>query len=707
MTLSSTYTPAQASCNGSTTVFPFTFPVTAASDVDVFLTDSSGNTTSPTSGFTVTVNGTSGGSVTWAVAPASGYTHTIMRVLPLTQNTSIRNQSVFLPNVIEDEFDRLVMQDQQQQEQISRALLLPEGITPTGLPTPVSGSVLGWVSGAWAWMSGASVSLAANLLTASAGMGTSLINYLAPWTGAVARLLWLKLADVVHARDFGVVGDGITDDTTAFTAACAYAVSTKRELDISDLKIYMPTQAASIASDGLVLLGSGAPTQNNLPTNWPAMTGNTAQWDVVKAAMLVLPGSLIISKYNGPMFTGKALAGSGFCMLGYPANASNAGFVQSTPTTYPGWSLGIQNLKNVTICYFGSHGIELKGGLEMTMVDNIVISACNGYCLYIHTTTPATIDCPIEYLAFRGGSYVNGLLGNIKIDGAKKQILFDGLLLNDPAQFARQISAGTITGASLTYANMPYPIDIIPQTLTGMRSTGYTEGITVQNCYAESAQSLVRFNAGDGAYYLDTKLTNNFLIPYNNAWKYYTAHFAVKQYQVETSRNFSPSGVRFYLLTADHGQSRRLDFQERWYDSASGVLEGNTGLSDVVYVPDTNWSTYSGTIGDGTAATFTYNAADTNFTAPPTNTSSVARLLLITASFQGGTPNSGGAYLMAVVRNPDGGYIGMTTAFSSVVGFSSAPTMSTAGVISCPMSVNYRARVSRIDHLPANLASYA
>ena len=183
MTLSSTYTPAQASCNGSTTVFPFTFPVTAASDVDVFLTDSSGNTTSPTSGFTVTVNGTSGGSVTWAVAPASGYTHTIMRVLPLTQNTSIRNQSVFLPNVIEDEFDRLVMQDQQQQEQLGRVPMLPPGVTTAILPPPSNGSTLGWVAGAWAWVAGA-VSNLQTLLAADSGAG--LVGYLAPYAGAVA-----------------------------------------------------------------------------------------------------------------------------------------------------------------------------------------------------------------------------------------------------------------------------------------------------------------------------------------------------------------------------------------------------------------------------------------------------------------------------------------------------------------------------------------
>jgi hypothetical protein len=61
-------------------------------------------------------------------------------------------------------------------------------------------------------------------LGAAGGGDASTTSYTAAGTGAITRTVQDKLREVVSIRDFGVVGDGVSDDTTAINNAIAYAL---------------------------------------------------------------------------------------------------------------------------------------------------------------------------------------------------------------------------------------------------------------------------------------------------------------------------------------------------------------------------------------------------------------------------------------------------------------------------------------------------
>ena len=144
MTLSSSTSRNDYIGNGVTDTYPYTFKIFTEQDLLVTVRDTSGVETTLSYPTDYAVTGTrspSGGDVILVAGfLASGYAITIRRVRTATQTTDIRNQGAFFPEIHEDAFDHQVMLIQQQEDDLARAIKLPEteAGTPGGTTLPAA-----------------------------------------------------------------------------------------------------------------------------------------------------------------------------------------------------------------------------------------------------------------------------------------------------------------------------------------------------------------------------------------------------------------------------------------------------------------------------------------------------------------------------------------------------------------------------------------
>jgi hypothetical protein len=83
------------------------------------------------------------------------------------------------------------------------------------------------------------------------------VRYLPAGVGAQLTNVQAKLRETVSVKDFGAVGDGVTDDTVALQAAIDYAGTNHIEL-IMPVGIYVTSDTLYIDQDEVMLRGTGA-----------------------------------------------------------------------------------------------------------------------------------------------------------------------------------------------------------------------------------------------------------------------------------------------------------------------------------------------------------------------------------------------------------------------------------------------------------------
>jgi hypothetical protein len=284
--------------NGSTATYGFTFAVNAATEVVVVETDTAGTSRTLTYGteYSVTgVNVATGGTVTRiaGVLP-SGYKWVIKSTIPLLQDTSIKNQSGFFPDVVERAFDRVVRMIQQVSNKVGRQITVPDTDAAIGpLPSAALRALKAFyfdaagnptVSGAVTTLADSALTLVVDTIAQLKGLAapSSALTYIVRgyyaagdggggtfrWNsgdgsadnggtilqlsaGGVGR--WNRIYDTaINVRWFGAKGDGATNDAPSIQAALNFSSN----IWIPD-GTYLLTAAILINKSGVVIQGSG------------------------------------------------------------------------------------------------------------------------------------------------------------------------------------------------------------------------------------------------------------------------------------------------------------------------------------------------------------------------------------------------------------------------------------------------------------------
>lgn len=163
----------------------------------------------------------------------SGYALTIRRDLELIQETDIRNQGEFFPEIHEDVFDRLTMLDQQQQDELSRSVKLSETSVVADFDPTLPAGIVGEVNkvlmtnatgdGFEVGPSASAISsAAADAAAAAASAAAALVSELAAAASAAAALVSENNADT-------------SETNAAASAAAAAGAVSAHEADTTNI----------------------------------------------------------------------------------------------------------------------------------------------------------------------------------------------------------------------------------------------------------------------------------------------------------------------------------------------------------------------------------------------------------------------------------------------------------------------------------------
>lgn len=432
-TVSSTTSKVQYSCNGVATVYAYTFRVISSDEVKAIVT-TSGVDTDLTYSTEYTVSGagaTGGGNVTLSAASKcpSGSTLTLARHMNLTQTTDYVEGDKFPAESHERALDKLTLIAQEQNEKLSRAILLPDGTGLSWLEIPVNaGQAIGWD-----------------------GDGLSLITY--P-TGTITDAMMLSTGQTVTAQHtFGpatarapfVLGANAQNQLVTGLAAQTAVTATSATSATS------ATTATTATSASGVKVSADDTTPAGLEAKIVAGTGitvtvlNPGANETVSISQAVATANQSIGSYRNLLIVNNSGAPNSKIDI-------TADFVSLPDTSYATKATA-SFAATVDMAASGANGLDTGTEASSTWYHIWLISdGTNWKGLLSTSATSPTMPGIYTYKLRVGAIYNNGSSNFITLKQINERAYSSSLLIGSEATTATSLNIGGVSGAIPTTA---------------------------------------------------------------------------------------------------------------------------------------------------------------------------------------------------------------------------------------------------------------